>query len=271
MGLSDTLDALTDGINGLKATVFDAEAANVKPQTLQNLVELSVLRASSLVEEFLRDLFYRSMLGQSDQYGVAPILSVASEEEVDLIVYSFGSRREKFLDWIPYEYTLDRAAALLVNGLPFTRITNRPVERRALLELGALRNAVAHPSDHAQKKFLELAQQRRYPVSRPGEYLLSTRGGEEEVLLLLTRLEVTCRGLASPTDVNADAILEPEDPFRPDQRCLPGRYECTGCGAEKILSSELVVGPCPSCSTVSECHACGRRTATSPAWRRTFS
>lgn len=271
MKVQGALEALTTGLDDLKAAIFDAETLKVRPQTLRNLVEMSVLRASSLVEIFFRDVFYLSMLNEGGQVGVSPVLNVADESEVDLIVFGFGSRREKFLDWIPFEYALDRAEALLRFGLPFTRIKYRPVERRALSELTTLRNAVAHPSDHAQRKFLTLAQQRNYPVSRPGEYLLSTRGGEWEVLLLLTRLEVTACGLAAGSDSEANGILEPEDVFGPQQTCPPGEYVCNGCGADRALTVEAKLGPCPSCSAITECPSCGRTRAASTGWTRTYS
>lgn len=271
MTLVQVAGRFSSEIEELKDAIFDAEESHVKLQTLQNVVELSVLRTYSLLEGLFEEIFYQTLLGSSGQHGAGPVLAVANQTEVDLLLYRHGSRREKYLDWLPYSYTLERAEALLVGAVPFSRLKYRSVERRALDELVTVRNAIAHPSGHAQARFVELADSKKYPGTRPAEYLLSLRGGQPEVLLLLTRIEVTAQGLAVARDSDANAVLEPETPFFPQQRCPAGSYRCEGCDATRVLTEEQVIGTCAECSAVSECLTCGRKTFTSANWRRTFS
>lgn len=270
MAANKTVDTVRHSIDGLKATISDARGAPILLETLQTVVELSVLRAFSIVEVFLQDLFYEAVLGTSNQSGVKPVMSLGSEAEVELLLYRFGSRRERYLDWLPFGQTLERARALLVDAAPFSWIEYRRVELRALNELSILRNAIAHPSDYAYERFVHLANEKTYPSGRPGEYLLSARGGELEVLLMLTRIELTATGLAAQDVATADNILEPEEPFFLQQRCPPGLYYCEGCGGQRELQVEQVIGRCDVCGSVSVCPGCHRRTERSPNWRRTF-
>lgn len=70
MSLETTTTDLGDGIEQLKGALLDAQSVGVKLQTLQSVAELGLLRTCSLLERFLQELFYLSMLGQSGQDGV---------------------------------------------------------------------------------------------------------------------------------------------------------------------------------------------------------
>jgi hypothetical protein len=55
------------------------------------------------------------------------------------------------LSWFPYEWTENRAQAFFAGGRPFTFLTN--TDKTFLLDLMAIRNAVAHQGHHAIRKF----------------------------------------------------------------------------------------------------------------------
>lgn len=78
-----------------------------------------------------------------------------------------------YVDWLPYNaHTMKRAPVFLVEGRPFTDLSS--VRRSTLDNASVLRNALAHQSDHALRRFeVEFVRGRILPVSqrRPPGYL----------------------------------------------------------------------------------------------------
>ena len=65
----------------------------------------------------------------------------------------FGDRA--YLDWLPYrDKTIERAEVYFVDGKPFTLLTS--TQKSNLDEYGIIRNALAHKSDSAKKRFQKL-------------------------------------------------------------------------------------------------------------------
>lgn len=264
----EALARLTDAIDDLKQTIQDAQNVGVSRSTLSNVVELATLRTHSLLEAFLQEVFYLALLGDSSVPGNGPALPVRNREEADLLVLSSGSRREKFLSWLPFDRTLEMAETYLVEGSTFERLRYRGIEKRALAELVTVRNAIAHPSDYAFARFAELAKSKSYPSTRAADYLLSSRGGSLEVLLLMTQAEVLAKGLLAPTDSDAAAILQPEADFLATQSGPAGTYECVRCEQTMHLSQPGKPGPCPACEPLTPCPHCARVPVAQTKWRR---
>ncbi|NYD42219.1 zinc ribbon-containing protein [Nocardioides panaciterrulae] len=266
--LDDAKKRLTDGIDALKNVVLDAQRAKIEAETLDGVVELVALRAFSLLETYLEELFYLCMLLQHGAACIAPVLPVSSRAEVELLIYSDGRRRESFLTWLPYDASLDRADAYLVRGEPYSWLRNRPVEVAALKELTVVRNAVAHPSAHAATFLSDLAKDKGYQVTRPADYLKSLRTGSWEVLLMLTQVSVIATALAETSELGADAILQPEASFQAGQKAPAGTFACTHCGEEKTIEVRAKLGTCPSCGVTERCAECGHTKASSTTWAR---
>jgi hypothetical protein len=91
-----------------------------------------------------------------------------------------------YVDWLPFNaHTMKRAPVFLVEGRPFTDLS-KP-RRNTLDNASVLRNALAHQSDHALKRFeAEFVDGKVLPVSqrKPPGYL---RGSHS---LTRNRLEV---------------------------------------------------------------------------------
>jgi len=256
----------------LTDVIIDARGASIKDKTLHSVVELCALRVYSILEEFLQRLFYQTMLAEETEGNGKPKFQVATQDELELLLFNTGSRREKYLDWLPYDVTLGRAEAYLVGGAPFSRLKYRPVELRAVAELAILRNAIAHPSDYAGRKFQELARLRSYTSDSPAEYLLSIRSGEPEVLHLVARSSTIVQGLTSTSDCDANNLMEPERPFEAEKKAPLGKFLCAGCGGEQELPEEgTVLAACTHCLVLNRCEACGRTTRVSPTWTRIFT
>ncbi|KJL33103.1 hypothetical protein RS83_00151 [Microbacterium oxydans] len=259
---------LSDAMKDLKHTIKDAQSAGVSRGTLANVVELATLRTHSLLETFLQELFYLSLLHDPTIPGNGPTLAVKTRDEADLLVLSSGGRREKFLSWLPLARTLELADAYLKEGSVFDRLRFRSIEQRAASELVTVRNAIAHPSDHARLEFEKLAQAKSYPFGRAADYLLSTRGGVQEVLLMMTQAEVMAGGLVAKDELIAATLLEPEAPFPADKKAPPGTYECARCSEKRILTVKRALGACPSCEPLTPCPHCSRVPAATSKWTR---
>jgi predicted RNA-binding Zn-ribbon protein involved in translation (DUF1610 family) len=266
--LDNALDSLLTGIRDLKSTIDDAKAASIAPRTRSSVVELAALHGSSLFEVYLEELFYVAMLSEHPSSRVRPILTVRSRHDVELLIYMEGQRRERYLDWLPWRRTEERAKAYLYEGRPFDRIWFRNVELRSLEELTVVRNAVAHPGTYAHNKLIELAAARGLTIARPADFLLSSRAGSSEVLLLLTQVEIISMALADASDVVADSRLQPERLFDDKETAPVGQFQCSGCDHEMTAPTPRRLGRCPSCGTVTRCATCGQTFGARTRWRR---
>lgn len=103
-------------------------------------------------ERFVEELFLGYVSGKittptRDVKAKMSFPSAAIAEEV-----VFGGNR--FVDWIPYEKTTERAEIFFKNGKPFSTLT-KP-QKDMLKELHRVRNALAHRSDHSVDLFTRL-------------------------------------------------------------------------------------------------------------------
>jgi hypothetical protein len=60
-------------------------------------------------------------------------------------------RGDKYLLWLPYSNTVDRAKLYLKDGRPFTEIDNG--DRSIMKTISTIRNAIAHTGPHATGEF----------------------------------------------------------------------------------------------------------------------
>lgn len=272
MAAPTILSGFLEQLIALQATSSDAEAAFTKSalqlDSHQSVVELLHIQVLAKFEAFVAELFYDCVLGSSGLADVVPILSLSTSDEVDLMVYAEGRRKEKYLTWLPFHQTLGRAETYLAEGNPFTRLKYRPVELEVLGDAMTVRNAIAHSSPHSHAQFVKLATARSYPSARPADYLLSTRGTATEAVLLFAALRLIAEALAAVDHQTANALLNPERPFSGDAPGTPpGLYECASCATQKIGHTGGKLGPCPKCGRGSPCTHCGRAQGAAQ-WRR---
>lgn len=114
--------------------------------------------------------------------GVQPILNMPNAKVAKAMIT--GGRN--YVDWLPYNLnTMKRAPVFLLDGRPFTDLAN--AHRKRLDNASVLRNALAHQSDHAIKRFeAEFVVGKVLPITqrKPPGYL---RGAHS---LTRNRLEV---------------------------------------------------------------------------------
>jgi hypothetical protein len=116
---------------------------------VSTVYESLFLRAVVGFEQFCEVLFLEILKGRIRYSGsrVVPRIthnSVGAMREVLL-------QGKPYLDWLPYESTEKRAKWYLNGGRPFTNLDD--AERSTIKTIQTIRNAIAHSSDHALRKF----------------------------------------------------------------------------------------------------------------------
>ena len=108
------------------------------------------LKTHVLFETFLEDLFFGLLVENSSirtPSTVVPRVSVKSHTIAKDLVQS----GKNYIDWIPYEKTINAAKLYFRNGLPFTGLT--PSEKQDIYKSHLIRNVIAHESKHSLSKF----------------------------------------------------------------------------------------------------------------------
>ena len=104
--------------------------------------------AYTAFESMLEDLFLKlltsSVKASRSVKSKATFNSAAAARSI-----VFGGKN--YLDWIPYDKTLERAEQFFYSGQPFTKLSSH--EKGRIKTVCLIRNAIAHSSSHARKQF----------------------------------------------------------------------------------------------------------------------
>lgn len=274
--VSDLVGTLTKDLGALKKSVADAEqsyaAKHLLRGTRDDVVELTLIRAMGLFEEFIGELFYLALQGDLGPE-VRPLMRASSRDEASRLVAgadSFGEAR--YVSWMPLpSRTLSRAHALLRNGEPFRRLESRAALQRSVNDLTVVRNRIAHASETAKQKFVNVATGKGYPHTRAADFLTSTRGTKIEILWGLDELEAIARGLADASEVSSLSILGDDDLFKANAISPPGTYECNLCQKVLVTTDFSKLGACGDCPRPQKCAVCARQAQPVDAWKRVIA
>jgi hypothetical protein len=101
------------------------------------------------LERHLERLFMGLVMARVTPSGrkTRALVQIASDRTARKVV----SGDRAFADWLPIDKTTQRAARFLSGGRPFDRL--RPVDLEVFERMHVIRNAVAHRSSHAGKRF----------------------------------------------------------------------------------------------------------------------
>ncbi|MCP4308720.1 MAG: hypothetical protein GY788_28370 [bacterium] len=256
--------ALAGRCNGISTAFSDAADAfdhgHLDPATFQAVAELSALDLHSQLETFLEEIFLSCLMGESGVETDRLIEPVTRSSAMDLLRHG-SSRSNEYLTWLPLDRTIERAHSVFRWGQPFSRLEYRPAISGTITELVTVRNAVAHPSQAAAKKFRLLAERKGYTnARRPADYLLAVREGASELSHLVAVVRAVARGLAEPAQAEVSAVLGPERQFHTSEKSVPpGAYDCTVCGLTQGLLAGGVLDPCGGCpAPPAVCPDCGQ-------------
>src|ERR1035441_8176133 len=118
---------------------------------LHSVYEALFIRAVTSFEVFLQEQFVSVMNGKAAYKKVRGVSARMITDSADALTDILLQGRP-FLTWLPYEeHTHKRALLYLKDGRPFSDI-QKP-ERETMERITIIRNAIAHQSDHAIKKF----------------------------------------------------------------------------------------------------------------------
>ena len=106
------------------------------------------LDAITSLENLIEGLFLGLLTGRIvHSSSVVPRVTFRSDRVARDVV--FGGRN--YVDWFPYRYTEQRAMAFFRSGTPFTTLDK--AHKTQLENLLYIRNAIAHRSNYAKRKF----------------------------------------------------------------------------------------------------------------------
>jgi hypothetical protein len=106
----------------------------------------AVASFEALLEELFLGLLSGRLVGRAT---IRPRVSVSSDRVARNVVY--GGR--PYFDWLPYRNTTDRADIFFVGGRPFSILDDG--DRSTIARMLCIRNALAHQSEFARRKFRE--------------------------------------------------------------------------------------------------------------------
>ncbi|MGB5596975.1 MAG: hypothetical protein WBM62_23500 [Crocosphaera sp.] len=130
-------------------------------------------------EQLLEELFWGLLQGKItiDKRRIDGIRKVKISPQSEINSVILGG--QKYLDWLPYEKTIERAKIFFYDGIPFNNLDND--QKNNLRYYHRIRNAIAHKSPKAQADFDRIIQNSRLPPSQrtPAGYLRSKPRGQE--------------------------------------------------------------------------------------------
>ncbi|MEA5532896.1 hypothetical protein [Crocosphaera sp. XPORK-15E] len=130
-------------------------------------------------EEFIEKLFYGLLEGKIviDGRKINQIRKVKISPQSEINSVILGGKQ--YIDWLPYDRTIERAKIFFHDGKPFTNLNHD--QKSNLGYYHKIRNAIAHKSPKAQAEFDKIIQNSRLLPSQktPAGYLRSKPRGQE--------------------------------------------------------------------------------------------
>lgn len=122
------------------------------------------LRAVVGFEDLIEKAFFAILEGNTPKPAWKPLISGQKKSLRECVLNA-----KNYLDWLPYERTLERASIFLKSGKPFTLLDKN--EKTKIQHVLLIRHAIAHQSTSALKKFhsvvvgsTSLPAKERYPA-----------------------------------------------------------------------------------------------------------
>jgi len=112
---------------------------------IEQVYEALYISSITAFEALLEDLFFGLLMGRlsSTTSGMRCKVTVSSE----IVAREIALAGDKYLDWLPYKRTEERARTFFASGIPFSLIDGN--KRSLLQECLFIRNAIAHRSIYA--------------------------------------------------------------------------------------------------------------------------
>jgi hypothetical protein len=116
---------------------------------LHSVYESLFLRSVTSFELFLEELFI-AILERRVRYRARTVtLKMKAHSSVALMEILLQG--DRYLDWLPFNKTEDRAKLYLLDGKPFCDLTS--ADKDTIKKITTIRHAIAHASTHAKDQF----------------------------------------------------------------------------------------------------------------------
>lgn len=113
-----------------------------------------VINAVTAFENYLEKLFFLIMTGKSsfhkDVRPIARSISKLSKKDIRSLVLG----DDRYINWLPYDFTVKRSSAYLVEGNPFKKLKGQ--DKESLHKIAKIRNVIAHASAFSEESFQKL-------------------------------------------------------------------------------------------------------------------
>lgn len=120
---------------------------------IEHVYEGLFLKAYAAFESFIEDLFLGLLVESADIYSnkqsIIPRVKIRSYIIARELIK--GSERKKYVNWIPYDNTLDLAKQFFRGGRPFTELNT--AQKQHILKCAIIRNAITHNSKYSATRF----------------------------------------------------------------------------------------------------------------------
>jgi hypothetical protein len=123
---------------------------NIVRRDIDQIYRGLYLEAVCSFERFIEDLFIGLLVDRLKHPSPTVVPRVTFRSGIVARDVVFGG--SNYVDWLPYSYTEKRANAFFRNGLPFTSLD--PNDKRIILQICHIRNAIAHKSNYANNVFI---------------------------------------------------------------------------------------------------------------------
>jgi len=114
---------------------------------LLSVYEALFLRAVTGFEAFLEELFV-AVLERRVRHPDIRLRMRANSRDALMDILLQG---DKYLDWLPFNRTEERARLYIDGGKPFSKLTDG--DKSTIKTIVTIRHAIAHPSKHARAEF----------------------------------------------------------------------------------------------------------------------
>lgn len=154
---STIADILSQRFNSLERTRSKVERLHLSSKINRHDIELVYeglfLSTQVAFESFIEDLFVGLLIKKrglkSSRADIIPRISLNSHNiAYDLLI---GIKPKKYIEWLPYEHTLDFAEIYFRGGRPFSELDEQ--QKNHIQKCCTIRNAIAHKSDFSLSQF----------------------------------------------------------------------------------------------------------------------
>jgi hypothetical protein len=135
-------------------------------------------------EQFIEKLFVGLLVGRiSHSLRVKPLAKFKSSKICKEIICN----ERPYVDWLPYDKTLKKAKIYFEDGEPFSLVDSSYIKK--LRDMSIIRNSLAHKSEFAQSKFINIIKSVPYLTTEEKRPIGFLRGAHISSPVIVSRYE----------------------------------------------------------------------------------